>query len=331
MSTGSGIASQVGWANESTYGTFVAPAMFLGHTKFDINKIKNTAQGQGLGAGRLMALGQRRVVHTRAGGGTFELEAVNKGMGKLFQQLMGGTSTIVQQGATAAWLQTHPLGDPVGKSLSIQAGVPDLGGTVRPFSFVGCKILSMEFTFDIAGGIVMTTIEVDAKDYTEAQALGTASYTTIRPFVGTDVSVKVGTFGAEAAVTGVKKITVKVTRPMATDRFYAGASGLKAEPLLNDYTTFTGTITSDYVDKTIWHDRFTNDTPTSVVIEAVGNLIASTFFDTIRFRLPQVFLDGDTPDVDGADVVSGDFNYQCLFDGTNNPSIEYMSTDTTIL
>ena len=38
-------------------------------------------------------------------------------MGILLQHIMGGTVTPVQQAATIAYLQTHPLADNVGKSL----------------------------------------------------------------------------------------------------------------------------------------------------------------------------------------------------------------------
>ena len=333
MAVGSGIAQQLGVSPEVTYGTYVAPAKFLQVDKVSIKKVKNIAQGNGLGAGRLMALGSRRVPTTKAAAGSISLEVVNKTMGPLLQALMGTTVTPVVQGATAAYLQTHTLADNVGKMLTIQHGVPDTTGTVRPYTYLGCKITGAEFTFDLSAGEVMATFDLDAKDVVESQGLVAASYATgTRPFVSTDVTVRVGTFGAEVAVTGIKKITVKIERPQDTGRFYFGATvlGTKAEPLQNDYVKVSGSITSDFVDKTIWADRFAADTATSVVVEAIGNLIASTFFETFRIRLPQVFLDGDTPTVDGPDVVKTDFPFTCLFDGTNYPAIEYMSTDTTV-
>jgi hypothetical protein len=45
-----------------------------------------------------------------------------------------------------AYLQTHPLTDSTGKFFTLQEGVPDLTGTVRPQTFKGGKITSAEFS-----------------------------------------------------------------------------------------------------------------------------------------------------------------------------------------
>lgn len=331
MAVASGIGSQLGLVAESTYGTYVAPTRFLQADKVALKKVKNTAQGNGLGAGRLMPLATRRVLTTKAGEGSIELEVVNKGIGLLIQALMGTTVTPVQQAATPAYLQTHTLADPIGKSLTIQSGVPDASGTVRAFSFLGSKVTSATFTFEVDKEVT-GSFDIDARDITEAQTLATASYATnTRPFVGTDTSIKIGaSFGAEASVSGITKATVKIERPQKTDRFYFGAAGLKAEPLTNDWAQITGTLTSDFVDKTILADRFAADSQFSLVLEAVGLQISGIYYDTFRITLPACFLDGDTPGVDGPDVVSGDFPFACLFDGTNLPKIEIISTDTVV-
>jgi len=172
MSVASGIASQVGIAPEVTYGTFVAPTRFTQVDKCDLKKVKNVTQGMGLGAGRLMALGSRRVPTLHSGAGTIPFETVNKGMGLWLQALFGSPAAPVQQGTTTAYLQTHTLADNIGKYLSIQHGVPDQTGVVRPYSFTGCKVTSGDFSFDIgAQATVMSTYTIDARDVSESQAL----------------------------------------------------------------------------------------------------------------------------------------------------------------
>ena len=136
--------------------------------------------------------------------------------------------------------------------------------------------------------------------------------------------------GAEAAVNGVTKVDVKIPRPLNVKRFYFGALGLKKEPLLNAFDKITGTITADYIDKTIWADRFASDAGFSLVIEATGALIATTYYQTFRITLPGCFLDGDTPVLDGPDIVNGAFPFSCLYDGTNLPKIEYISSDVAL-
>lgn len=328
MAIGSGLGAQIGIAAESTYGTFVAPTRFVEFTKESLVLKKTTAQSSGIAAGRLMALSSRRVVTQREVQGSLELEVVNKGMGLLLQALMGTTVTPVQQGATAAYLQTHTLADTAGKSLTIQKGVPLTTGTVTDKSFLGCKVTAAEFSCEVAG-MLMSTWEFDGKDCDEGQTLAAASYSNMSPFHFGQLAVKTGSFGAETALNGVRKVSVKVERPQATDRFYANSSALKAEPISNDLVKITGSMEMDYVATTI-DDLHTSDGATSLVLEWVGPLIASTFYETFRIKLPAIKFDDAPPTVDGYQVVRPTFNFTALFDGTNQVAIEYMSTDTTV-
>ncbi|MEU0734684.1 phage tail tube protein, partial [Streptomyces lavendulocolor] len=206
MAIGSGLGAQLGIAVESSYGTFVAPTKFLEFTKESLQLKKTTAQSSGIAAGRLMQLASRRVVTQREAGGNLDMEVTNRGMGPLLQALMGTTVTPVQQGATAAYLQTHTLADTAGKSLSIQKGVPLTTGTVTDKSFVGCKVVGAEFSCGM-GEMLTASWEIDAKDCSESETLAAASYTAMSPFHFGQMAVKTGTYGAEAALDGVRKMS----------------------------------------------------------------------------------------------------------------------------
>jgi len=328
MAIGSGLGAQLGIAAESTYGTFVAPTKFIEFTKESLALKKTTAQSAGIAAGRLLPLSARRVLTRKEVTGSFDIEVTNKAMGLILQSLMGTTVTPVQQGATAAYLQTHTLASVAGKSLTIQKGVPLTTGTVTDKSFVGCKITAGEFSCEV-GNMLMATFEIDGKDCDEGQTLATASYPSMSPFHFGQLAVKAGTFGSEAALDGIRKVSCKIERPQDTERFYAGQAGLKKEPIENDQVRITGTLDSDYVATTL-DDLHTSDGATSLVLEWVGPLIASTFFETFRITLPAIRLDEGPPIVDGFGVVKPTFNFTGLYDGTNLPKIEYISTDTTV-
>ncbi|MER7806168.1 phage tail tube protein [Streptomyces sp900116325] len=328
MAIGSGLGAQLGIAPEVTYGTFVAPTKFIEFTKEGLQLKKTTAQSAGIAAGRLLALSSRRVVTQREGSGTVELEVTNKGMGLLLQALMGTTVTPVQQGAGPAYLQTHTLADTAGKSLTIQKGVPLTTGTVTKKNFLGCKITSAEFSCE-ATGMLTASYEFDAKDCEETSTLATASYPSMSPFNFSQMAVKTGTFGTETARDGIRKASIKFERPQATDRFYAGQAGLKKEPISNDQVKITGSLDVDYVD-TVLDDLHTTDGATSLVLEFVGPLIAATFFETFRITLPAIRIDDAPPTVEGFDVIKPTINFTGLYDGTNQPKIEYISTDITL-
>ncbi|CAM5617188.1 hypothetical protein SALBM135S_05883 [Streptomyces alboniger] len=328
MAIGSGLGAQLGIAPEVTYGTYVAPTKFIEFTKESLVLKKTTAQSAGIAAGRLLALSSRRVLTRREASGSIELEVTNKSMGVLLQALMGTSVTPVQQGAGPAYLQTHTLADTAGKSLTIQKGVPLTTGTVTRKNFLGCKLTSAEFSCEV-GGMLTGSFEIDGKDCEETSVLAAASYASMSPFHFGQMAVKVGAFGTETALDGIRKVSCKIERPQEVERFYAGQSGLKKEPISNDQVKISGNLESDYVATTL-DDLHTSDGATSLVWEFVGPLIAATFYETFRITLPAIHLDEGPPVVDGFGVVKPTFNYVGLFDGTNQPKIEYISTDVTL-
>lgn len=328
MAIGSGLGAQLGIAAESTYGTFVAPTKFIEFTKESLAFKKTTAQSTGIAAGRLLALSSRRVLTRKEVQGSIDLEVTNKGMGLLLQALMGTSVTPVQQETTTAYLQTHTLADTVGKSLTIQMGVPLTTGTVTDKSFLGCKVTSGEFSCEV-GGMLMGTFEFDGRDCDETQTLAAASYSNMAPFHFGQMAVKTGTYSSETALDGIRKVSVKVERPQDVERFYANQSALKKEPISNDLVKISGTLETDYVATTL-DDLHTSDGATSLVWEFVGPTIETTYKETFRVVLPAIRLDEGPPVVDGYGVVKPSFNFVGLYDGSNQPRIEYISTDTAL-
>ncbi|MEU0634003.1 phage tail tube protein [Streptomyces sp. NPDC005989] len=328
MAIGSGLGAQIGIAAETTYGTFLAPTKFIEFTKESIQLKKTTAQSAGIAAGRLVPLSSRRVVTQRQASGSLDMEVTTKGMGVLLQTLMGTSVTPVKQATSDAYLQTHVLADTAGKSLTIQKGVPLTTGTVTRKNFIGCKIVSAEFSCEV-GGMLTASFEIDSKDCQETSVLATASYPTMAPFHFGQMALKTGVFGAEVDRSGIRKVSLKFERGMATERFYAGQSGTKAEPISNDQVKVTGSIEMDYVD-TVLDDLHTSDAATSLVWAFTGAEIAPTYNENISFSLPAIRFDDAPPVVEGFDVIKPTLNFTGLADGTNPLAITYMSTDITL-
>lgn len=331
MGIGSGLGGSLGVAKESVFGTYVAPTKFYELNSETLARKPNNVSGGGLAAGRFLKPSSRYVQTYREGGGDLEFEVTTKSLGLWLQALMGGTPTNQQQGATAAWLETFLLGDTKGQSLTLQKGVPTTAGTVVPYTFTGCKVTDAEFACGV-GELLIAKFSVDAQDYTDATALAAPSYPTGQlPRNFSEMAVKLGTFGAEASVSGVRKVTTKISRSMNTAMQYAGGGGKKAEPILNDFAAITGTIETDFATKADWADRVPTNTPVSLVWEFVGPIIATTFKETFRITLSSVEIEAGDPQLGGPDVVQPSFTFTALDDGTNPPvKIEYLTTDTSI-
>ena len=333
MAVGSGLGSQLGFSVESTWGTRVAPTKFPRVKSASLTRAETRQQGEGLQSGVLGALGAHFVETAEAGTGSFAIDVTPVGIGLLLQALTGGVSTCVQQAATTAWLQTHTLGGDL-KALTVQAGVPYRGGTVYCEELTGTKITSAEFSCD-AAGILGATFNLDAKKWDNTQTLAAASYVAqpaLPVFTGKHMAVKLGTFGAEAAVGGVRSNSLTWTNPLDTEDYTAGGSGLKAEQVRNGLVTITGTTSVDWTTgtKTAFEDPRVANTLPSMVWEFVGPIIASTHAWALRFTLPGVSITGESPSVGGPGEITVDYGWDWKFDGTNLPVVTLMSTDTAL-
>lgn len=339
MAIGSGLGAQLGLAEESTVGTIVTPNRFLEFLSEGLELSKNIVQGKGLRAGGQYDRAGRRAYTTRSAGGPISLEVPSLGAGVLFKHMLGGTPILTQQGATAAWKQTHKPGDLTGKSLTIQKGVPQTDGTVKPFTYKGCKL--SQWSFDCAvGDILKLGLTVDSWDETTATALATASYPTganIFHFaqgsvvLGGTVTTTAGvaSLAGGTTVAAIKSATVSGTNPMATDRYFFGSAGVKAEQVENEVRTAGGALTAEFVNQATIYDVFAADTRTSLRLQFVGAQIATGYNATMELLLPAIYFDGESPKVGGPEIVSLDAGFTALDDGTNaTVQIQYTSLDT---
>lgn len=334
MAVGSGLGSQIGFSTESTWGTRVVPSKFLRARSATLTREANRVQGEGIQSGVLGQLGAHYVETTEAGTGSISFDVPPVGIGQLLQAIMGGTSTIAQQAATVAWLQTHTLGDPV-KSLTVQAGVPYRGGTVYCEELTGAKVASAEFSCEV-GGILGCTLNLDAKKWDNTQSLAAASYVAqpaLPLFTGKHLVVKTGVFGSEAAVSGmVRSVNFTITNPMDTEDYTAGSTGQKSEQVRNGAVTISGTISVDWTTgaKTTFEDLANANTATSLVLSWTGPIIASTHAWDLTFKLPGVFFNSSNPGIAGPDVATVDYGFDWKYDGTNVPVATLMSTDIAL-
>ena len=333
MAVGSGLSGQFGVAKEVTYGTYVAPTKFYEFEKASVELDLIRADGGGIAAGRATRLVSQSIIAGRQGKGSFEGSFPIAGFGLILQQLFGTSVTPVQQAATPAYLQTHALiADLGGKMLTAQLGVASTNGTVNPYSGIGGKITKAGFKC-AKDDMLKASVDFDFRDITEAQALATASYSTSQaPFNFTQLTVKAGaTVGAAVAIAGVTDISLDVERKQKTDMRYAGGTGLKSEPITNDYIGASGSLDADFAVKADLADRFAANTTTALVFDFVGAVISGIYNYQLTFEIPAVKFTGTTPSVDGPDVNHGGFPYTVYSDGTNPiVTCKYITTDVTL-
>lgn len=270
---------------------------------------------------------------TQAGGNTYTRQQAAgspTAIGSNLTLTAPPTSSGANPPAGGAFLQTHTLLTLAGISATIQAAIPDTSGVQHQYNFVGSKATGATFSCGI-DTFLTASLTYDVMQVQETGALAAPSYPVLNPFNFAQSGFKWGAFGSEAQIDGVKKVDVKIERKQNVNRYYQGAGGFKREPITNDPVAITGTIESDYVNKTYFADLFASDTPQSLIWSFTGPLLSPTSFATFQIALPSVFIDSPGPQLDGKDIVSTSFAFTALNDGTNPPiTLTYISTDSTL-
>jgi hypothetical protein len=137
---------------------------------------------------------------------------------------------------------------------------------------------------------------------------------------------------AGVPIASVTDCTVTGTMPQKVDRYYLGATGLKAEPVLNDYPTVGGTLTADFNSQADFYDRFVADSSAWLGLTFLASPLGATgFVETLQITVPDVRFTGQAPQLGGLDIIQLQVPFEGTFDGTN-PGIQivYITSDTAI-
>jgi hypothetical protein len=286
-------------------------------------------QGEGIQSGNFGPVGAQFVETTNAATATIDMDIQTSKMGVLLNTLMGGSVTPTAQGATIAYLAAFPLADTYGKFMTVQIGAPYRSGTVQPHTLTGGKVASASFSCDL-GGILSGSFSLDGKSFTTAQTLAAPSYSASNVFHFAQSTLKLGTYGSEAAVSGVRNVSVSIERPHDVGDYTTGSVGTKSEPVLNGPANITVDITADWLAKATFQDLAHGTTPTSLVWEFEGPVIASTYKETFRVTLPSVYFEPATQGVGGPGELTTGWQAVWRYDGTNLPKIETISADSAL-
>jgi len=325
MAIGSGIGSQLGIAAETTFNTSVTVTRFYEFTSESIQYNKKTAVGMGLRAGGQLPRSQRRVVTTFDAGGDITLDLPTKGLGLLLAQAMGTSPSAVTT-TTGVYSYSFTLGDVYGRSFTAQVGVPQYGGTVTPKTVSGAKIQSFELAVATAG-IATGKFTLDAASLTTGTSLATASYsasTNLFHFAQGAITLD------GSSIANVKDFTLTVDNTLKQDRYNLGASGAKAEQVINGFRKVSGKLTAEFTDTTLF-SKFYSDSTAALVLTFTGAVIAGGQSEKLTITIPAAKFNADTPNVPGPGVIDLAMTFDVYDDGTNAPlTIAYQTSDSTL-
>jgi Phage tail tube protein len=318
----SGLSAQLGTAEESTYGTPVTVDRFFEFRsetlKLNIDRIASTA----LRSGQRVLRSDRWATGKRSGGGDITMELATKSFGRWFKHALGAVATNQPDagGNPTVYLHTFTPGDlPTGQT--IQIGRPDTGGTVRPFSYHGCKISAWGLECAV-GEIATFKPTVVGEDEDTTTSLAVASY----PSSLALMSFVNGTLTIGGSAADVKSASIQGANGLAEDRYVLG-SALRKNPLEAALRSYSGQFSAEFESLTAYN-RYVNGTEADIVLLFQGATISTTYKYEVKVTA-HVRFDGETPAVGGPDVVGLNMPFTVLDDGTKTLKIEYQTTDTT--
>lgn len=320
----SALNAQVGVAEETVFGTIVAPTRFPEFNSESITATYARVESSGLRAGRLYRSDTRFTTYIEGASGDLEMEVGSKGFGLFLKHMLGSVATVA---GAAGEVNTHTFtpGTLDGKSLTVQVGRPFYTGTtVQPFTYAGGKVASWELSNSNDGNL-MATLSMDFATEDTATALAAASYPTgLETFswVGGLVTIAGTQFDVtEAMVSG--------DNALKTDRRYLRNNPAKKEQTGDDYRSGEFELTADF-DSLAQRARVASATAAGamaqIALSWTGKSLAGTStFPSLEVTI-QARLDAFEANVGGPEGIEQSLSGVYL--GDNAISIAYKTLDT---
>lgn len=298
-----GIDAFLAIGQETTPGTYLAPARFMDFLDEDISLEIDPIESNGLRGRKTnhqWAQGARRVQ------GSVNMEVGPQGVGLLLENLFGGAAVTTNPGGgTPEYQHVFNLGTFYDKSMTVQVGRPDDSGTIHPFSYVGCVISDFEFSI-ASTELLMLTFNVYGQDEDTGQTAVTPSYSAYIPFTFKDGSLKITPAGGSETDICVTDWSLAGDSAMRTDAYFicdADTAGKPRRGRENGLREYTGSFTGDFEDMT-WYNWFRNGTEGNMVMTFTAATGEELEFDlNVRF-------DGSTPTVGGPEILEQAINYK---------------------
>lgn len=298
--------SQIGLKKETTYGTPVTVDTFLEFTEETLDWTPTYVQGSGMRVGQITDYADRRVLGKEEVGGSITVEALTKGMGKLFEAAMGGTGTsTVVSGSAYQQIFTPATTDTI-NSYTIQKGIPLLdGGASQPMTFAGMVCSGFELTVP-NGGIPTLTTNWGGKSIATATALATASYpSSVEQLSFVHGSITIGgtvtppTTTALAsggtAVANIRSARISYDNGLDTEGFNLGDSGRRSRKPHLGKRAITGNIEAEF-DAVALRDAWLNNASLALVLTLQWPIaITGAVFPTLQLTVPVIKLEGELP------------------------------------
>ncbi len=292
------IETQIGFVDESTYGTAVTVTRFFPLLSENIKPVVERVHSDARRAGEL-AKRNDAVPNVLGYSGSIELPIYSKDFGWFLKHLQGLAPTTT--GPTdSAYTHSSAIGTQLAKSFSCQVNRPlHDAGTNQAFSYEGGKITSWEISAAV-GEQPTLSIECDFETCTTATALATASYTAGMELLNWAHSASLLTIGGSTVP--ITKFSVRSNANLKTDRHYIYGSALKKQPVAAGFREIEFDLECDF-DSLTQYNRVISATASGAHASIVATLKANTLIGAASY--PALVLTMGAARFDDVDLDNG--------------------------
>lgn len=335
----------IGFGLETTYGTKVVPTRWFEYTDAPFDWQPTFVQGQGQRVGTFVDRAQRRVLGKSMAGGDLGLEVVSKGIGFLFQAIMG--ASVSTQRATTGVFQHNmtPAATDVLNSYTMQAGVPLVGGgAAQALTFPGMVGSQFQLTAANNDILKMKTSWIGRDKPDTATAYTPPSYPanpmeafsfaegaiTIGGTVTAPTTTALATGGT--AVATIRDFNMTYDNGLDDAGYNLGSAGLRARKPMLGKRAITGSMSAEYSDNTL-RDAYLAQADLALVLTFTGLGTIGTGSDKpgLSIYVPNIRLEKEVPHNNAGDpitVQSIDWTGLDNLTATSPIFVSYVSLDT---
>lgn len=323
----SGLASQLGVAQEATWAGRTAPTRYLEFLSESLSLNQDYIESAGIRASQLVLRTDRRILNKKGVSGDVTLEVASSGFGLIFRNMLGVIDAGTNLG-TFGKTYAATVGDTIGLGMTMQIGRPDNAGTVQAFDYTGLKVMSWDLS-NAVDGILTLRMTLDGFDEIVGNTIAAATYAS----TGTNELFQYGegVVSLNSVTQGfVTSLSLAGTNPSRNDRRFIRGDTRQKEQLRNAMVDITGSMTVEFSGLTNYN-LFTAGTivPLSFTWTGSNFLFDATHQVGLTATMPAVQITGATPNISGVDVTSHTLSFKVLANtaGTAPLTLSYTTQD----
>jgi len=291
-----GYQSAIGFAQETVFGTAVAPTSWIKYSSESFNKTITEKLDDTINGSREYDV--RVTMEESADGNVSFPMRPAMGEAMLFKHLSGG-NFVKTSVAASVFRYDFKIGAVTSATSLCFTKVLNSALSTSVFYFTGQRANSASFEVSV-GNLLMCNLDFMGVNASLANTLPTASYATSNPYTFKEAILKVGSTSADATSTVVDSVSLNIGTNLIEDR--AIGSAFRNE-LADGSLDVTGSFNAKYSDNGLIN-RFLNKTKSYLeVVYDSGVTIASTYTHKITFKCFNAYLNGNIPQVGGRDEI----------------------------